>query len=144
MTPLPTWRYLLEHGPLRAVALLAHAVLWGVMNLSTLLPGLIARAFFDTLTGPAAIPRRDNRADRAAGRARRRSGGAVADRRLRRDHLPVLVSGLVRRNLLRHVLDRPGALALPYSIGETISRFRDDVTRPRTAWIGPTRSSARG
>ena len=36
------------------------------------------------------------------------------------------MSGLVRRNLLRHLLARPGAAALPYSIGETISRFRDD------------------
>src|SRR5262249_4782901 len=33
----------------------------------------------------------------------------------------------LRRNLLRHVLDRPGADALPFSIGETISRFRDDA-----------------
>ncbi|MBO0790776.1 MAG: ABC transporter ATP-binding protein, partial [Ktedonobacteraceae bacterium] len=37
------------------------------------------------------------------------------------------MSGLLRRNLLRRVLDRPGASALPYSIGETISRFRDDA-----------------
>src|SRR5258708_34099815 len=37
------------------------------------------------------------------------------------------MSGLLRRNLLRHVLSRPGAHALPYSIGETISRFRDDA-----------------
>ncbi len=36
------------------------------------------------------------------------------------------MSGLVRRNLLRLVLDRPGASALPFSIGEAISRFRDD------------------
>ncbi|GER89090.1 HlyB/MsbA family ABC transporter [Dictyobacter vulcani] len=37
------------------------------------------------------------------------------------------MSGFLRRNLLRHVLERPGAYALPYSIGETISRFRDDA-----------------
>jgi ATP-binding cassette subfamily B protein len=37
------------------------------------------------------------------------------------------MSGLLRRNLLRHVLNRPGADPLPYSIGETISRFRDDA-----------------
>ena len=36
-------------------------------------------------------------------------------------------SGLLRRNLLGRLLDRPGALALPYGIGETLSRFRDDV-----------------
>ena len=54
------------------------------------------------------------------------------------------MSGLLRRNLLGHVLDRPGAHALPYSIGETISRFpRRCLRRPRTAWIGRTRSWAR-
>jgi ATP-binding cassette subfamily B protein len=37
------------------------------------------------------------------------------------------MSGLLRRNLLRHVLERPGVHALAYSIGETISRFRDDA-----------------
>src|ERR1051325_10070209 len=37
------------------------------------------------------------------------------------------MSGLVRRNLLRLVLARPGASALPFSIGEAISRFRDDA-----------------
>jgi ATP-binding cassette subfamily B protein len=37
------------------------------------------------------------------------------------------MSGLVRHNLLRHILDRPGAVALPHSTGETISRFRDDA-----------------
>ena len=34
---------------------------------------------------------------------------------------------LLRHNLLARVLDRPGAQALPYSSGEAISRFRDDV-----------------
>ncbi|MDQ3656805.1 MAG: ABC transporter ATP-binding protein/permease, partial [Chloroflexota bacterium] len=37
------------------------------------------------------------------------------------------MSGMLRRNLLRHVLDRPGAAALPHSVGDTISRFRDDA-----------------
>ena len=36
-------------------------------------------------------------------------------------------SGLLRRNLLRRVLKRPGAEEMPYSAGETISRFRDDA-----------------
>jgi ATP-binding cassette subfamily B protein len=34
---------------------------------------------------------------------------------------------LLRRNLLRHILRRPGAKALPDSPGEAISRFRGDV-----------------
>ena len=34
---------------------------------------------------------------------------------------------LLRKNLLRHILRRPGASALPDSPGEAISRFRGDV-----------------
>src|SRR5690606_9465799 len=36
------------------------------------------------------------------------------------------MSGLVRFNLLRTLLERYGAEALPFPIGQTISRFRDD------------------
>ena len=41
--------------------------------------------------------------------------------------LRFMMSAIVRRNLLRHILARPGALALPLSLGETLSRFRDDA-----------------
>ncbi|MBN1579485.1 MAG: ABC transporter ATP-binding protein [Anaerolineae bacterium] len=34
---------------------------------------------------------------------------------------------LLRKNLLKHILKRPGALALPDSPGEAVSRFRGDV-----------------
>ena len=67
MTPLPTWRYLLEMARFAPWLYLLHAAFWSVMNLSALLPGLIARAFFDTLTGKAQLPGGHDRADRAAG-----------------------------------------------------------------------------
>jgi ATP-binding cassette subfamily B protein len=38
-----------------------------------------------------------------------------------------LLFALIRSNLLEHILRRPGARATPYSAGEAISRFRDDV-----------------
>lgn len=127
MKPLPTWRYMMEMIRYKPWLYLLHAVLWGVMSLSYLLAGLIARAFFDALTGQARL-----------------SGGvsgliallvALAVGRvvlwLIAGFVEIILrftmSGLVRRNLLRHVLERPGAFALPYSIGETISRFRDDA-----------------
>ena len=37
------------------------------------------------------------------------------------------MASLLRRNLLHRILQRPGARAVPYSAGEAISRFRDDV-----------------
>src|SRR5450755_839444 len=127
MKQLPTWRYLMEMARYRPWLYLLHAVLWGAGNLLPILAGLIVRAFFDTLTGHAQLP-----------------GGTtglivllvvLAVSRvalwLTAGFVEILMrftmSGLLRRNLLRHVLDRPGAHALPYSIGETLSRFRDDA-----------------
>ena len=37
------------------------------------------------------------------------------------------VSTWLRTNLLKHILQRPGAATLPDSSGEAVSRFRDDV-----------------
>ena len=37
------------------------------------------------------------------------------------------VRALLRRNLFVRVLERPGAQAVPYSSGEAVGRFRDDV-----------------
>jgi ATP-binding cassette subfamily B protein len=106
---------------------LLHAVLWSVMNMSSLLPGLIARAFFDTLTGQAHLPVGTTGlivllVVIAVGRAVLWLIAGFVEIIFR-----FTMSGTVRRNLLRHVLDRPGAHALPYSIGETISRYRDDA-----------------
>lgn len=37
------------------------------------------------------------------------------------------VGALLRKNMFAHVLERPGAQALPGSVGEALSRFREDV-----------------
>lgn len=127
MRPLPTWKYTLTMARYAPWLYLLHALLWSTMNLLSLLPGLIARAFFDTLTGNAQLP-----ASIAGllglllliaiGRAALWLVAGFVEITFR-----FTMSGLVRRNLLRLILDRPGAQALPFSIGETISRFRDDA-----------------
>jgi ATP-binding cassette subfamily B protein len=105
----------------------AHAALWGLMTLSLLLPGLLARAFFDTLTGAAAIPVGTSEivlvlVVLALGQAALWLIAGYVEIMFR-----FLAGAQLRRNLLVRLLERPGALALPYPIGETISRFRDDV-----------------
>jgi ATP-binding cassette subfamily B protein len=127
MTAYPTWRYLVKMARFAPWLCLLHAVLWGIMNLSALLPGLIGSAFFDTLTGEAEI-----QADTiglvvllialALGRAAMWLIAGYVEIMMR-----FTMSGLVRHNLLQHILDRPGAVALPHATGETISRFRDDA-----------------
>lgn len=37
------------------------------------------------------------------------------------------IAALLRVNLFEHIMNRPGARALPSSPGEAISRFREDV-----------------
>jgi ATP-binding cassette, subfamily B, bacterial len=127
MKPLPTWHYLLRMARYAPRLYLLHAGLWGVMNLLSLLPGLIARAFFDTLTGQAHLPVGTMGLivllpAVAVGRAALWLAAGFVEISMR-----FTMSGLLRRNLLRQVLGRLGADALPYSIGETISRFRDDA-----------------
>lgn len=127
MKQMPTWRYLLGMVRYRPWLYLLHAVMWGLFSLMGLLAGLIARAFFDTLTGQAHMPGGITSlvvllAMIAVGRVATLLIAGFAEIMMR-----FTMSGLLRLNLLRNVLKRPGAHALPYSIGETISRFRDDA-----------------
>jgi ATP-binding cassette subfamily B protein len=104
-----------------------HVLSFAVIHVSPLLPGLIALAFFDTLTGKAHYRIGTNglialliiyvliRAGIWL-----IAGWAEIQMRFR-------MSGLLRRNMLGELLRRPGAAALPYSVGETLSRFRDDA-----------------
>lgn len=127
MKRLRTWRYLLGMARYAPWLTLSHALLWGLMDLSGLLPGLIARAFFDALTGQAHPPGGTTGMVVALAVV----GFAQVALWLIAGFVEIVMrftmSGLLRRNLLRQVLDRPGAQALPYASGETISRFRDDA-----------------
>ena len=126
-TSMPTWRYLVRMIRYAPGICLAHAVLWATSSALGLAPGLIGQRFFDTLTGDTHVP-----------------GGtdslvallailAVADAALvlvagsTEITMRFTMSGLLRQNMLRRLLERPGAAALPMPLGEAISRFRDDA-----------------
>ena len=90
-------------------------------------PGLIMRSFFDLITGsaPAGISIWTVAAMFAAiylGRVIGGMGFVYADVPLFAD-----LSTLLRKNILKHILNRPGASALPDSPGEAISRIVGDV-----------------
>ncbi|MFZ0218166.1 MAG: ABC transporter transmembrane domain-containing protein, partial [Candidatus Dormiibacterota bacterium] len=127
MTPLPTWRYVARLIRYARWLYPLHGLLWGTNNLLVLVPGLLAGLFFDTLTGHEQVPLGWTglllvMALVAAGQAALWLLGGYVEILLR-----FRISGLLRHNLLRRLLDRPGARALSFSIGETISRFRDDA-----------------
>ena len=111
----------------RPVLYTVDLVFWSLIHLAPIVPGLIAKEFFDTLTG-------DGRLGLdvwglvavllsfAGGRIAVLYGGFRADILLR-----FSISSLLRRNVIARLLERPGALPPPRPAGEVISNLREDV-----------------
>ena len=91
------------------------------------LPAVIMRQFFDLLTGQEHV--RLGIWAIIALTVASHVGRQLGLLGLVRTNAPFFVHTmtLLRKNLLKHILHRPGALALPESPGEAISRFRGDV-----------------
>jgi ATP-binding cassette subfamily B protein len=125
---LPAWRVILAMVRFRPwywlidlLSVLIFRTAWQVA------PGLILQAFFNMLTGDAPLGLSLWAVVALViaswlGRVIGSYGFYYADVPLFAD-----VSTLLRRNLLTHILRRPGAAPLPDSPGEAVSRFRNDV-----------------
>ncbi|HYG60318.1 MAG TPA: ABC transporter ATP-binding protein [Symbiobacteriaceae bacterium] len=103
------------------------ALAWIFFHTWPLVPGLLARAFFDTLQGraPAGLTLWTIVALLAAGGLTRTGvvlGAAFTGIRYRFG-----ARSLLQRNLLARILERPGARAVPGSTGEALSTMRDDA-----------------
>src|SRR6266498_3908613 len=125
---LPAWRVIWE-------MMLFRPWLWFVDLLSVtfvrvsfqIVPALIIKAFFDMLTGDAPL-KFGIWAIIAfslvawVGRVIGSYGFYYAD-------VPIFadIPTLLRKNLLRYILKRPGAASLPDSPGEAVNRFKNDV-----------------
>lgn len=124
---LPTWLIVWRMITFRPGLWLLNLLFMGVMMMAFQVPGLAMRAFFDHITGDAP----------AASRVWLLVGILFAAEAIRlsgiygvfRTNVPFFVHTmtLLRSNMLRHILRRPGASALPDSPGEAISRFRGDA-----------------
>jgi ATP-binding cassette, subfamily B, bacterial len=125
---LPAWRVIWEMLRFRPwlwfVDLLCVALIRFVWQIA---PALIMKAFFDMLTGAAQLTFGIWTIFAFAfatwiGRLVASYGFYYAD-------VPIFadIPTLLRKNLLRHILRRPGASALPDSAGEAVSRFKNDV-----------------
>lgn len=124
---LPTWRVILDMVRYRWKLWLGNLASMLVLIAFWQIPGFLMREFFDLLTG-----------DAEAGWTVWTLIGLLLACELGRvlgmyglisTNVPFFVNTmtLLRKNLLTHVLRRPGASALPDSPGEAISRFRGDV-----------------
>jgi ATP-binding cassette, subfamily B, bacterial len=104
-----------------------NAALWTLIHLAPLVPGLLAREFFDSLTAGAHVGVGTWAVlalfvGQALARIVLILCGALTDILHR-----FTMSALLRRNLLQRVLERPGARAVPEAPGAALSRFRDDA-----------------
>jgi ATP-binding cassette subfamily B protein len=111
----------------------ANTVMWSLIYLAPIAPGVLTKWFFDALTdsasvsfGIAAIIALFVAA--ALVRIVFIVFGFITDVQYR-----MRVGGLLRRNMLHHILREPGARAIPVSPGEAISNFRDDVDQTEEA-----------
>ncbi len=124
---LPTWRIIFDmiryRWKLWAVNLCCMLVLIAFWQI----PGFIMREFFDTLTGDS--PAGWNVWTLVGFLVFCELGRVLGIFGLISTNVPFFANTmtLLRKNLLSHILRRPGANALPDSPGEAISRFRGDV-----------------
>ncbi|WNR46761.1 ABC transporter ATP-binding protein [Paenibacillus roseipurpureus] len=123
------WR-LITYRPMRYIL---NAVMWTLIYLAPIVPGLVTKQFFDTLTGHAALGFTvwgliALLMAAALGRIGLIVLGFITD-----VHFRFRMGMLLRRNLLEHVLKQPGAQAIPVAPGEAISHFRDDVDQSEEA-----------
>lgn len=106
---------------------LANCILWMLVHVSPLIPGLIAKEFFDTLTGKGTLNMGlwgllALTAMTALARIVIIIGGAETDILHR-----FTMSALIRRNIIESILNKPGAKSIPCSIGEAVNCLRDDA-----------------
>lgn len=134
---MSTWRYMWALITYRPWLYLVNIILWIGVHTTPMLPGIVTRLFFDTLTGaqPAGFTVWTIIALMMAitlGRCTIIAFGMFTSMASR-----TYMAGLLRRNMLECVLERPGADALPEAPGESLSRFRDDVQQAEDAadWL---------
>lgn len=105
----------------------ANALCWILFHTWPLLLGLLARAFFNTLQHHARAGVGLNAIVAlvmAAGLAR---AGVVLGAAVTGAPYRFRIQGLLQRNLIVNILERPGAQLIPGTLGEVISTLRDDV-----------------
>src|SRR5262245_32637206 len=104
-----------------------NALAWILYHSWPLTLGLLAKAFFDTLAGQEEAGLTLASIVALVLALGLTKVGIIFGAVLSGVHFGIRKEGLLRRNLIARILDRPGAMALPGSAGEAISTLRDDV-----------------
>ena len=124
---IPTWSVIWNIIRFRPWFWLANLLAMFLMMLFVQVPGLLLREFFNLLSNEASASL--SITTLIVVLIVHEVGHVMAGYMMILTNNPFLMSGVswLRRNLLKYVLHKPGARALPYSPGEAISRFRRDV-----------------
>ena len=124
---MPTWRVILRMVRYRLWLWIGNLLSMIVLTVFWQLPALLMRQFFNLLTDQA--PAGPNLWTLVALLFAFELARDLGFLGLISTNVPFFVHTmtLLRKNLLRHILKRPGASALPDSPGEAVSRFRGDV-----------------
>lgn len=134
---MKTYQYLWQLIRYRPGLYLLNILLWTIIYIIPLVPGLLAQQFFNTLQQSThlaydiwIIIMLLMVTEIARGIIILLGGSTAVIHSFN-------MNNLLRRNLLERILERPGAHAVPGSPGEAISRFRDDTTQAEKAidWI---------
>lgn len=124
---MKTYQYMWQLIRYRPRLYIGNGLLWTLVHIFPIVPGLLAKAFFDALQGQTQLGL-DAWGVIALMVAATLAqvvltlSGALTDIPHR-----FSMSALLRRNLLARLLERPGARAVPTSTGEALSYFRDDA-----------------
>jgi ATP-binding cassette subfamily B protein len=124
---LPAWKVIYRMIRYRRDLWLGNLLAMLFLMLFYLIPGLVLREFFNTLSGN--LQTGMNLWTMVALLFAAETGSILGMYGLITTNTPFFMNTmtLLRKNLLRHILRRPGASALPDSPGEAISRFRGDT-----------------
>jgi len=124
---LPAWKVILSMIRFRKRLWLANLLMMLILMGFYQIPGLALREFFNLLSGSAQMGL--NLWTLIALLFLAELGSTLGGWGLIATNVPFFMHSmtLLRKNMLRHILRRPGASALPDSPGEAISRFRGDT-----------------
>ncbi|MEN8172884.1 MAG: ABC transporter ATP-binding protein [Chloroflexota bacterium] len=124
---IPAWKVIWSMIRYRPKLWLANLLAMIIAMIFFQVPGLLMREFFNMLTGSAQVGL--DLWTIVALLFTAEIGSVLGIYGIVVTNVPFFVNTmtLLRKNLLKHILRRPGASALPDSPGEAISRFRGDV-----------------
>ena len=109
------------------------AIIWILSSVLPVVPGLLIQQFFNTITKTPALTREVWELIALFTATAIVRAICILTSSIFGNLSRFSVSGLLRHNLLKRILERPGAQAVPESPGEAISTLRDDVQQAEDA-----------